>query len=323
MSVFELAANVPKLKRVGLVKVINITDEAIHALVERASTLERLHLSYCNNLTVPAITYLLNKLPRLTHLSLTGVSSFRTSELQAFCRPAPKEFNEHQAQAFCVFSGNGISDLRRFLNSSSNTSDDGLTRRDSASSGESVTATSRYTNAPTRGRLPSLLDPSVSAAMGPAFASHGPNFLAPAHAPALTRRLQARDADRHRASVSRNEQPSTGTPSFGPSFRATHHSLEQQPRRSRQGVPEVGPGPPDLWYSARQRVETANNSSNAVRRNSEEPEILDGRWMGAPVAYMGRMLRMAGIRRQREGVSPGSEGEQGEASTRRAAWGPE
>lgn len=323
MSVFELAANVPKLKRVGLVKVINITDEAIHALVERANTLERLHLSYCNNLTVPAITYLLNKLPRLTHLSLTGVSSFRTSELQAFCRPPPKEFNEHQAQAFCVFSGNGISDLRRFLNSSSNTSDDGSTRRDSASSGESVTGTPRYSVPATRGRLPSLLDPSISAAMGPAFASHGPNFLAPAHTSSPSRRLQTRDIDRNRASSSRNEPPITGAPSFGPSFRANNHSLPQTPRRSRQGVSEVGPGPSEFWYTARQRAETANETSNAIRRNTDEPEIPDGRWMGAPAAYMGRMLRMAGIRRHRDGVSPGSEGDQGEGSTRRSAWGQE
>jgi F-box and leucine-rich repeat protein GRR1 len=89
MSVFELATNIPKLKRVGLVKVVNITDQAIYALVERASTLERLHLSYCDKLTVSAIAFLLNRLTRLTHLSLTGVSAFKYPELKQFCRPAP------------------------------------------------------------------------------------------------------------------------------------------------------------------------------------------------------------------------------------------
>jgi hypothetical protein len=159
--------------------------------------------------------------------------------------------------------------------------------------------------------------------MGPAFASLGPNFLAPAHTPASPRRPQTRDTDRYRASTSRNEPLSTGIPSFGPPFRATNHSLPQTPRRSRQGVSEVGPGPSDLWYTARQRAETANEASNGIRRNTDEPENTDGRWMGAPAAYMGRMLRMAGIRRQRDGVSPGSEGEQAEGSTRRSAWGPE
>lgn len=69
-------------------QVVNLTDAAIYALFER-TTLERIHLSYCDNLTVPAIHELLQHLPRLTHLSLTGVSSFRRSDLQTWCRPPP------------------------------------------------------------------------------------------------------------------------------------------------------------------------------------------------------------------------------------------
>jgi F-box and leucine-rich repeat protein GRR1 len=114
MSVFEIAANLPKLRRVGLVKVIeclmnevgssidfchvhkvvNITDQAIYALVERGergvNCMERVHLSYCDKLSVKAITHLLRKVPHITHLSLTGVSAFRNWEYQRFCRPAPK-----------------------------------------------------------------------------------------------------------------------------------------------------------------------------------------------------------------------------------------
>jgi hypothetical protein len=33
---------------------------------------------------------LLNKLPLLTHLSLTGINCFKVPELQQFCRPAPE-----------------------------------------------------------------------------------------------------------------------------------------------------------------------------------------------------------------------------------------
>lgn len=34
----------------------------------------------------------------------------------AFCREAPPEFNEHQRDVFCVFSGTGVARLRGFLN---------------------------------------------------------------------------------------------------------------------------------------------------------------------------------------------------------------
>lgn len=88
MSVFELAS-LPKLRRIGLVRVSNLTDEAIYALAERHSTLERIHLSYCDQISVMAIHFLLQKLHKLTHLSLTGIPSFRKPELQQFCRQPP------------------------------------------------------------------------------------------------------------------------------------------------------------------------------------------------------------------------------------------
>lgn len=33
----------------------------------------------------------------------------------AFCREAPSEFNDHQRDVFCVFSGNGVTKLRTYL----------------------------------------------------------------------------------------------------------------------------------------------------------------------------------------------------------------
>ncbi|KAF9534713.1 hypothetical protein CPB83DRAFT_754576 [Crepidotus variabilis] len=114
MSVFELSA-LPKLRRIGLVRVNQLTDEAIYALAERHATLERIHLSYCDQISVMAIHFLLLKLHKLTHLSLTGVPAFRQPELQRFCREAPKDFNTAQRLAFCVFSGKGVSQLRAYL----------------------------------------------------------------------------------------------------------------------------------------------------------------------------------------------------------------
>ena len=89
MSVFELAT-LPKLRRIGLVRVNNLTDEAIYALAERHATLERIHLSYCDQISVMAIHFLLQKLHKLTHLSLTGIPAFRQPELQQFCRDPPR-----------------------------------------------------------------------------------------------------------------------------------------------------------------------------------------------------------------------------------------
>ncbi|KAG8218649.1 hypothetical protein J3R82DRAFT_4314 [Butyriboletus roseoflavus] len=120
MSVFELAS-LPKLRRIGLVRVSNLTDEAVYALAERHSTLERIHLSYCDQISVMAIHFLLQKLHKLTHLSLTGIPSFRKPELQQFCRQPPQEFNMSQRLAFCVYSGNGVSKLRSFLTDLFNT----------------------------------------------------------------------------------------------------------------------------------------------------------------------------------------------------------
>lgn len=88
MSVFELAG-LPKLRRIGLVRVSSLTDEAIYSLGDRHQTLERVHLSYCDQITVMAIHYLLQKLQKLNHLSLTGVPAFRRKELQQFCRTPP------------------------------------------------------------------------------------------------------------------------------------------------------------------------------------------------------------------------------------------
>ena len=88
MSVFELSS-LQKLRRIGLVRVNNLTDQAIYALAEQHASLERIHLSYCDQISVMAIHFLLQKLPKLTHLSLTGIPAFRRPELQQFCREPP------------------------------------------------------------------------------------------------------------------------------------------------------------------------------------------------------------------------------------------
>ncbi|BCR83648.1 putative ubiquitin ligase complex F-box protein GRR1 [Aspergillus chevalieri] len=117
-------ATLPKLRRIGLVKCQSITDRSLFALAQpRASThplgvssLERVHLSYCLELTLEGIQALLNQCPRLTHLSLTGVHAFLRPDLTVHCRAAPPDFTQQQRQLFCVFSGDGVGRLRDRLN---------------------------------------------------------------------------------------------------------------------------------------------------------------------------------------------------------------
>lgn len=67
-------------------------------------------------MTIGPIYLLLKNCPKLTHLSLTGISSFLRREITQYCRDPPPDFNEHQKSLFCVFSGHGVNQLRNYLN---------------------------------------------------------------------------------------------------------------------------------------------------------------------------------------------------------------
>lgn len=116
-TLIELST-LPKLRRIGLVKCNMITDSGIMELVRRRGEqdcLERVHLSYCTNLTIGPIYCLLKSCPRLTHLSLTGISAFLRREITQYCREPPPDFTENQKSSFCVFSGHGVVELRNYL----------------------------------------------------------------------------------------------------------------------------------------------------------------------------------------------------------------
>ncbi|KAG0672195.1 SCF ubiquitin ligase complex subunit [Maudiozyma exigua] len=116
-TLYELS-DLNKLKRSGLVKCSQMTDEGLLNMISlrgRNDCLERVHLSYCSNLTIYPIYELLMACPRLSHLSLTAVPSFLRPDITAFCRPAPSDFSDNQRQIFCVFSGKGVHKLRHYL----------------------------------------------------------------------------------------------------------------------------------------------------------------------------------------------------------------
>ncbi|KAF9086914.1 SCF ubiquitin ligase complex subunit [Mortierella sp. GBA35] len=117
ISIFALA-QLPKLRRIGLVKCSNITDYGIYAMLVSQilpQTLERVHLSYCTNLSDTAVASLVSQCRKLTHLSLTGVPAFIWPRYQIYCRAPPPEFTAHQRDVFCVFSGKGVRDLRKYM----------------------------------------------------------------------------------------------------------------------------------------------------------------------------------------------------------------
>ncbi|KAI4192300.1 MAG: hypothetical protein LQ346_004372 [Caloplaca aetnensis] len=107
-SVKQLAT-LPKLRRIGLVRCQSITDRSILCLAKIGMETPGKPMG---------IHALLDRCPKLTHLSLTGVQAFFLREdLTAFCREAPPEFTDHQRTMFCVFSGVGVNKLRDYLNS--------------------------------------------------------------------------------------------------------------------------------------------------------------------------------------------------------------
>jgi len=88
MSVFELAS-LQGLRRLSLVRVHKLTDMAVYALAEQAMLLERLHLSYCDRLSLESIHVLMRKLEHLHHLSVTGVPSLKRKGTRRFSALPP------------------------------------------------------------------------------------------------------------------------------------------------------------------------------------------------------------------------------------------
>ncbi|KAL1661101.1 hypothetical protein GGF50DRAFT_105685 [Schizophyllum commune] len=113
LSVFELAGL--KIRRLSLVRVHKLTDIALFALAEHAQTLERLHLSYCDRISLDAMHLLLKRLTNLRHLTATGVPACRRKGVQRFSDAAPEDWDKDQRAAYRVFNNDNVAALRRFL----------------------------------------------------------------------------------------------------------------------------------------------------------------------------------------------------------------
>ena len=89
LAVLELAT-LPSLRRLSLVQLDKLTDNAVYFLSEHTPTLERLHLSHCNGLSLESIHHVIRKLPKLVHLSATGIPALARPGVERFSeRPPP------------------------------------------------------------------------------------------------------------------------------------------------------------------------------------------------------------------------------------------
>ncbi|KZP04916.1 RNI-like protein [Athelia psychrophila] len=114
MTVLEIAV-LPNLQRLSLVRVQNLTDNAVFALAEHATALERLHLSYCDGISLSAVHLMLRKLGKLQLLIANGVPALKRKGIKRFSDPPPSNYDADLQAAFRVFSGANVVALREFL----------------------------------------------------------------------------------------------------------------------------------------------------------------------------------------------------------------
>lgn len=95
LSVFELAG-LEYLCRLVLVRVQKLTDHAIYFLADHSKGIERLHLSYCDRLSLDALHHLIRHNKNLRRLTLTGVPAARRRGVGKFS-DSPPEVRQQQS----------------------------------------------------------------------------------------------------------------------------------------------------------------------------------------------------------------------------------
>ncbi|KAG2077262.1 RNI-like protein [Suillus decipiens] len=114
MAVFELAS-LDHIHRLVLVRVPKLTDNAIYFLADHTPSLERLHLSYCDRITLKSLHHLVRTCKRLVHLTATGVPGARRTGVGRFSDPPPADLDPDQKSVFRAFTGPNVAALCKFL----------------------------------------------------------------------------------------------------------------------------------------------------------------------------------------------------------------
>ncbi|CAL1700188.1 unnamed protein product [Somion occarium] len=114
MSVLEIGT-LTHLRRLSLVGLHALTDNALLFLAEHTPTLMRLHVSQCNQLSLEAVHTLISRLTNLEHLSASGLPSLRRLGVKRFSESAPSGYDRRLQGPYRVFIGGKILELRLFL----------------------------------------------------------------------------------------------------------------------------------------------------------------------------------------------------------------
>ncbi|KAI9350211.1 hypothetical protein BDR26DRAFT_833377 [Obelidium mucronatum] len=116
----QISKTLTRLRRLSIVKCRNISSLSLHHLQRIAPNFQRLHLSYCAQLTLPPLIGLLERSRSLTYLTLTGCPLILAAIpnpkwINEWSRAAPENFTESQRIQFCVLSCEGLQKFRRAL----------------------------------------------------------------------------------------------------------------------------------------------------------------------------------------------------------------
>lgn len=117
---FILLSKFKRLRRLGMVKCMKLDDYTLLKFLAKTNAqLERVHLSYCPQLTGFSIIELLKRHSKLQHLSVSGIPAVQSllTKLREYSRQAPYEFTSEQTISFAIFSGSkNIAHIKDVLN---------------------------------------------------------------------------------------------------------------------------------------------------------------------------------------------------------------
>ncbi|KAF9949541.1 SCF ubiquitin ligase complex subunit [Mortierella alpina] len=261
-AVFALA-QLPKLRRIGLVKCSNITDHGIYAILVShilPQTLERVHLSYCVHLSDTAVAALVSQCSKLTHLSLTGVPAFISPRYQKFCRAPPAEFTPHQREVFCVFSGKGVRELRQFMQENE------LAMSSAANNMASIRASYRIMTSTVASMVAATETAAVAAAAAAGVAALGSSPMSSAPSPASAAFTAATLLAQMGTDILATTASVTSLVDAMPPVTENHSASQGQDQVSESGVTATLPTPPE-------QPERAEDVVMAVVSVDEQPEF--------------------------------------------------
>ncbi|KAI8620962.1 hypothetical protein BC830DRAFT_378114 [Chytriomyces sp. MP71] len=117
-STDHISKHLTRLRRLSVVKCRNLTPLTLYHFHRIAPSLQRLHLSYCFQFTLPPLIGLMERAVDLAYLTLTGCTAILSScesLVSTWSKAAPDAFTEAQRAVFCVLSGSGLLEFRRFV----------------------------------------------------------------------------------------------------------------------------------------------------------------------------------------------------------------